>query len=345
MNRRPSRTLAPLIAALLALSAWPAVAQAFHDTFQDPQQLNAPGTPLNTSYTVNDSNVGATGDEYTCRSEPYDFDVWYQINPPSNGVVAVAATATDFDFAPVVAFWAFDPASGQIGPLPSGISPCGTAQVGSSTASVTGIPVQAGKTYDIQMGIDCLAEHCSFEEVGGPYQFGLSYTPDTDGDGVLDPVDACKTAPGPASNNGCPPDADRDGVPDASDRCPNNPGTPTTAGCPLLPTLIGQNFATVTKIRQIYVSDVARGSTIVIKCKGRHCFRGRTVFVSSAKRKVVLVSKKTVARGDVISTQVTAPGTIGRFRQIKIPRRSNKLAVSDLLCVQPGARSPTQCPS
>jgi Thrombospondin type 3 repeat len=340
---RTSRTLAPLIVALLALAVWPASVFAFGDTFQSPELLNQAGTPLNTSYTRTDNNVGATGGQYTCRSEPYDFDVWYQIHPQSNGLVGIAASSNDF--APVVAFWAFDPQTGQPGPLPQGIAPCATAQVGSTTAAVNNIPVEAGKTYDIQVGIDCLADSCSFTETGGDYAFALSYSPDTDGDGVLDVVDGCKTVPGPASNGGCPPDADHDGVPDASDRCPNNPGTPSTGGCPLLPTLIGQNFATVTKIRQIYVSDVPPNSTIVIKCKGRHCFRGRTVFVSSAKRKVVLVSKKTVARGDVITTQVTAPGTIGRFRQIKIPRRSNRLAVSDLLCVQPGAKSATQCPS
>jgi hypothetical protein len=47
--------------------------------------------------------------------------------------------------------------------------------------------------------------------------FPVAFPPsDTDGDGVLDVVDACPEDVGPASNNGCPLplDSDRDGIPD-----------------------------------------------------------------------------------------------------------------------------------
>jgi hypothetical protein len=58
---------------------------------------------------------------------------------------------------------------------------------------------------------------------------------DQDGDGVPDATDDCPTAPGPASNRGCPSigaDADRDGIPDSQDRCPNTAGLVANGGCP-----------------------------------------------------------------------------------------------------------------
>jgi OmpA-OmpF porin, OOP family len=63
---------------------------------------------------------------------------------------------------------------------------------------------------------------------------------DTDGDGVLDPEDACPTiigdpTPG-AYRRGCPKDRDKDGIADVEDRCPDVPGVesadPKKNGCP-----------------------------------------------------------------------------------------------------------------
>jgi OmpA-OmpF porin, OOP family len=64
---------------------------------------------------------------------------------------------------------------------------------------------------------------------------------DTDGDGILDVVDACSSTPGVASDdpkkNGCPPDGDSDGIIDVEDACPKVPGVksddPKKNGCPL----------------------------------------------------------------------------------------------------------------
>lgn len=57
---------------------------------------------------------------------------------------------------------------------------------------------------------------------------------DTDGDGIPNHLDDCRTLPGPAVNNGCPTaapgDADGDGFSDNVDQCPNVPGT--NNGCP-----------------------------------------------------------------------------------------------------------------
>ncbi len=54
---------------------------------------------------------------------------------------------------------------------------------------------------------------------------------DTDGDGILDPVDRCPTVPGTVAAFGCP-DRDEDGIADADDKCPDVAGLSLFAGCP-----------------------------------------------------------------------------------------------------------------
>ena len=79
----------------------------------------------------------------------------------------------------------------------------------------------------------------------------VAYTPemkkasgDRDGDGILDPDDACPDTPGVKSDdpkkNGCPAgpgDRDNDGIVDADDACPDEPGVadpdPKKNGCPV----------------------------------------------------------------------------------------------------------------
>jgi hypothetical protein len=47
----------------------------------------------------------------------------------------------------------------------------------------------------------------------------------------------------------------------------------------------------------------------------------------------------------VITITVTAPGTIGKYRQLKIGRSGSTPKVGDLLCLQPGSGKPSRCPS
>ncbi len=54
---------------------------------------------------------------------------------------------------------------------------------------------------------------------------------DTDGDGILDQVDACPNVPGQASAQGCP-DKDGDSLADDKDRCPDIAGAVAQQGCP-----------------------------------------------------------------------------------------------------------------
>ncbi|WEK35267.1 MAG: OmpA family protein [Candidatus Pseudobacter hemicellulosilyticus] len=55
---------------------------------------------------------------------------------------------------------------------------------------------------------------------------------DTDGDGVVDSLDACPDVAGLAQFNGCP-DTDGDGIPDKEDKCPNEKGVARYQGCPV----------------------------------------------------------------------------------------------------------------
>lgn len=55
---------------------------------------------------------------------------------------------------------------------------------------------------------------------------------DTDGDGIVDSLDACPQVRGLAQFNGCP-DTDGDGIPDKDDKCPNEKGVARYQGCPI----------------------------------------------------------------------------------------------------------------
>ncbi len=56
--------------------------------------------------------------------------------------------------------------------------------------------------------------------------------PDSDGDGIIDSLDACPQAKGLVQFNGCP-DTDGDGIPDKDDKCPNERGIERYQGCPI----------------------------------------------------------------------------------------------------------------
>jgi OOP family OmpA-OmpF porin len=58
---------------------------------------------------------------------------------------------------------------------------------------------------------------------------------DRDGDGILDPEDACPEQPGMVKYKGCPPpDTDKDGVNDEEDNCITKAGSRENRGCPVV---------------------------------------------------------------------------------------------------------------
>ena len=78
---------------------------------------------------------------------------------------------------------------------------------------------------------DLLASFGVFIALGGDSEPEEPIVLDTDGDGLLDPDDACPTVPGPRSADGCP-DADGDTITDDKDACPKVAGPIEYAGCP-----------------------------------------------------------------------------------------------------------------
>ena len=71
---------------------------------------------------------------------------------------------------------------------------------------------------------------------------------DTDGDGIVDSLDACPLIAGLQVYKGCPiPDRDKDGVNDEEDKCPDLPGDRKNAGCPIVQKDIREKIALAAK--------------------------------------------------------------------------------------------------
>jgi len=110
-----------------------------------------------------------------------------------------------------------------------------------SEDNLDGCDVGAGGSlmFGFRAGVAIGFEHTRFR----PAPLTVEAPKDTDGDGVLDNVDACVTTPGvPSADpkmNGCPPppaDQDNDGIIDSVDACPTEAGPanadPKKNGCP-----------------------------------------------------------------------------------------------------------------
>ncbi len=127
------------------------------------------------------------------------------------------------------------------------------ASVGASSGPRGAAPGRSDREREAEAGVDTdgdgvLDEVDACPRVIGPPQADpkRSGCPlDSDGDGIVDAEDACKTIPGPASDdrarNGCPGDKDGDGVTDDVDACPELRGErssdPAQNGCPKLLTV------------------------------------------------------------------------------------------------------------
>lgn len=85
-------------------------------------------------------------------------------------------------------------------------------------------------------GVVDLYDHCQFTPPPEERDYevnSIGCPPDTDGDGIYDPDDACPDTAGPRQNKGCPwGDVDGDGIPDKDDVCPEQAGIKRFNGCP-----------------------------------------------------------------------------------------------------------------
>ncbi|MEK6228414.1 MAG: hypothetical protein AABM31_03695 [Actinomycetota bacterium] len=87
-----------------------------------------------------------------------------------------------------------------------------------------------------------------------------------------------------------------------------------------------------------------RGALVAARCSGRGCaFRSARKRIPSAGRVRLRNAEGLYSAGNAIEVRVTAQGRVGKFTRIRI-RRDRVPARTDL-CLQPGARRPSRCPS
>jgi hypothetical protein len=129
---------------------------------------------------------GAGPESTTCNGTPIGKTVWYDLQPKSAGGVEVKTAGYDA----TVAVYEWNPADSKITKLVSCTNTAGP------TEDVL-LDVAKGKAYTFQVG--------GGGGAGGQLSFSLDYFPDSDGDGLLDALDKCRTTPGIERFGGCPP--------------------------------------------------------------------------------------------------------------------------------------------
>jgi PKD repeat protein len=107
------------------------------------------------------------------------------------------------------------------------------------------------------------------------------------------------------------------------------------------------------RLRRMIV-DAPGGSTVVVRCQGRHCPFHRQVRTAVSGRsaralarasrliRVRRLERRLLRAGIVLRVSVTKPGTIGKHTRFRI-RKGRPPARTDR-CLMPGAPRPTRCP-
>ncbi len=196
-----------LAVALLAFCALPAsgYAQAppVNDHYLESLRLNDPGSRLERRATLRDARntanatvqtdvfsppqSGGPPERTTCQGASYGKTVWYDIYPDVDGLVRLQASGYDT----VIALVPFNRKTLR----PNfGEALCYNASTSTTEEYIE--LVRRGASYSIQVG--------GVNAVGGALEFLFDFLPDTDGDGVLDSDDGCRTLDGPVRTDGCP---------------------------------------------------------------------------------------------------------------------------------------------
>jgi hypothetical protein len=241
----PLRLRIVLLAAMLVLAVVPASAYAApppNDDYLAAQRINQPGSLLQDEFedltkntdeaTVEADLFGPGGDagpEITrCdfangRQVHYGKTVWYDFFPDVDGVVLIQAAG-------------FDAVIGMVPYNFSNARPffdewvCADHPTQAASESAV-FDVSEGRSYSIQIGGYAGEGPTPLVPKSGDLEFGFTFFPDTDGDGVLDQDDQCVDQPGKASLQGCP-DDDNDDIRNSQDRCPTQAGPLNFGGCP-----------------------------------------------------------------------------------------------------------------
>jgi len=210
-----------------------------------------PGTPQNTSYTVNlpttvqasidylfhpNWAVNIAGQFNTNNSinfNLYEFNS-YSVTPRwENSLISVELPLNYNDLTQFNAGLAF-----RIGPFFIGSGSIITALFNNTKQADVHVGLNWGLLYKKKPRPDTDKDGVYDDVDKCPTVYGLPRydgcpIPDTDNDGINDEQDSCKTVPGVAKYHGCPvPDTDKDGVNDEEDSCVNVPGLAQFHGCP-----------------------------------------------------------------------------------------------------------------
>jgi PKD repeat protein len=136
--------------------------------------------------------------------------------------------------------------------------------------------------------------------------------------------------------------------PPTSQRRPSAPASRRLAPRMLVPfpkvRIKGAVFRRSVAIRRLTVL-APRGSRVRVKCRGRGCPRRGTARRASSGRRPLRLRRfeRRLGFGAVIEVFVTSPRAIGKYTRFTV-RRNAGPARRDL-CLRPGARRPTRCPS
>lgn len=206
---------------------------------------------------------GGAPEPLSCKGVAFGKTVWYDLAPPTNYGLALRATT---GFPAVVAVYEWNPTDSKITRLVG----C-TANAGAEELQ---LDLDAKKAYTVQVG--------GVGGAGGPVTLRTEAFPDTDGDGVFDPIDDCPALAG-IGNSGCPP------------KLVANPRLPVSfTGAGVI-------------INRLFVERVPKGAKIVVRCAG--C---GSQTVRAKRQGTVYLDRfmgRAVAAGKEVSVRVTMAAT------------------------------------
>ena len=198
-----------MAAGLAGCAALPAAAGAAppaNDNYLSSIPVNAYGTVLTTaevsdtrdtteatvqSDLFSPTSSGGGAESTLCNGVPFGKTVWYDFHPDIPGTAELQTAGFDA----TVSVYEFDRATSKLTKL------IGCGNDPGVTEDVFA-PVLGGRSYTVQIGgVDAGAG-----PAGGNLQFKFQFFGDRDQDDVFDPLDHCKTIPGPRESGGCPRD-------------------------------------------------------------------------------------------------------------------------------------------
>lgn len=244
---------------------------------------------------------GGTTENTICKGTPFGKTVWYDLAPQASGAIEVAATAVGF--APVVAVYEWSASNSQI----TRLLDCTPVVGGRMQLEVT-----KGRNYTIQVG--------GAGGAGGATTLNVDYFPDSDGDGIFDPLDKCVDVAGIDRFGGCPPELK------------------------VTPSVSFDRTGNGVRISRLVVDRVPKGARVVAKCSG--C-GSQTVRVKKTGRVSLskLVGKSVRAGGDIEVRVTLARTGRGTYKfgatgsYFKWPVQANGLGARQTRCIKVGTAS------